>query len=417
MNNDSLRQTIEASKALRSEGQLVEAAKMLEGVLGSTSDHDLFDVVTELVECHLRAGSWADAHRQLDAALTRTSGAQLARLRERKAWTFFREGRLDEAQKLAKQLLEANDPTVGAGTLAGLHNTLGGIAWYQGRSQDAIEHVRQAATLYGRAGDRFGAASTETNLGTLLYTLGRWPEAASHFARSEKIRAEVRGVAGRAVNLLSLGLLEMSMGDHGAARRHLEAAVSFAQRAGERFDLNRARIGLAHLDVLHGRLAAAGKHLDEVLATRECLCDDDIVQASWLKALIEFDRGGVEAGMKLAMDARKLAHDQNLLESEADCCRAIAIAHSRTGDYHQAERLLHESLALADRAGDPYRRALALLELGNVCHEAACADQSGQTQWKSHAQTSVDAAARVFGNLGASYDLKRAETLRSTLSV
>ena len=386
------------ARTLRLRGRVGEAAQLLATHLRTRDEQIAARVALlhELAELQLRAGKWDAAIRSADEAIgLAESDEERFALEERKAWALFRKGALRDALRLAAPLEQA---LTGTQSRANLHNTLGGIAWQSGRCEEAFHHVSRAAAYYEESGDRFGAASAHTNLGVLAYTQGRWSTAEQHFAAADKLRDDLGCIAGRAVNLLNLGLLRMSMGDHVQARRNLEDAMRFGRDADEPYDASRAEIALAQLDLLERRIEDAGTHIESVLG-REGISDDDLVQASWLKAMIECDRGAFHSGMKLAEEARRIAREHQLIESEVDCCRALASAYVRADQEEMAASLLDEAIRLAAAAGDPYRRGLALLDRAAL----------------RHSRENLDEATRLFEQLGARYDLKRADDMREQM--
>lgn len=406
------------ARSAKSAGRLNDAADMLERAIASTASttRQRVELIRELVDVYARSGSWGRAHHRIDEGLRLLDEQPdeqhddlQASLLERRAWVLFRQSRLQEAISIARPLASRLSLSGNSDALrADLHNTLGGIAWQQGDVDTAVEQVRRAAELYERARNTFGSANARMNLGILHFSRGEWPESAEAFEEADRLRRESGWATGRAASLLNLGLLHMAMGQHEQARREIEESLHVSHDAGEQYDVAHAYIALAQLDLTENRTDDACRHLDDALAAEDCICDDDRVQAGWLKALIECDRGGHERGVAIATDARKIAQHANLRESEADCCRALGIAYRRGKQYDHAERMLRESVALSEQVGDSYRRALALLELGATTLEA---------QRRDEARPHFDEATREFERLGAQHDLSRAHTARAALSV
>lgn len=370
-------------------------------------------LLKKLAGIELARGGWTEALQHLDEALRVLSSddsASAQRIRdglsERRAWTLFRQGDLTGAKELAEatlaRLIDETHPEV----VAGLYNTLGGIAWQQGRQAEAIALTSRAADLYERSGDDAGAATARANVGILLFSAGRWSEAEQQFSRADGMRKAIGWDSERPRGLVNLAILEMAQGKRDAARRDLTEAMQLSARLGQRYVSARAELALAHLELLDGHCDNARRHIDAA-SSSACLCEDDEVQAAWLQALVECDTGTPDRGVELAERARTIAQDAGLLESEADCCRALGVAYRRSKRHADAERTLSDAVALAERSGNHYQRALALLELGEVCHETAAPDR---------ARTSVGEAAEVFRSLGATADLMRANTLRQALA-
>jgi tetratricopeptide (TPR) repeat protein len=397
---------LERARRLRRGGQLPEARELLDANIPAAAGEAKAALLLERAQVALAEGMWRQAHRSLDGAME-TLGPNgennhwdlwLA-IVERKAWTLFREGKLAVAralaEKLSRQIEERQD--VREVTRAELHKTLGGIAWQQSRINDAIKHTRASVKLYEKAKEPEGAAHAHVNAGVLLYAKGRWFDAAEELARAEQIREQHGIASGRASNLINLASIEMTMGEHEAARRLLISAHTLAGNSGERYEAARAELALGHLDYLEHRLDAAWKRLDNLSTAAELMSDDDRVQAAWVKAMIECDRGSPDVAIGIASDALDVARAAQMPESQGDCCRALAFAYRRANNLPEAEQLLREAVALAEAAGDQYRRGLALLDLGEVCRDGR----------------SVTEAATVFAALGARHDLQRAEAVRA----
>lgn len=399
------------ARMMRTRGEYRKAKALLESKIDQVDDYGRAAVLHELAQVALHEGRWRDAHQQLDEALSalgenaRENHWRLwMAISERKAWALFREGKLAQAKLIAEMLRgeigERQD--VRASTRADLFNTLGGIAWQESRINDAVRDTRRSAELYEAKRDYTGAAHAYTNLGVLHYTRGEWARACEELGHSENLRLQHAIMNGRASNLINLASIEMSMGDHESARAHLESAIALSRDLGEQYETARAEIALAHLDVLEQRLDEAWVHLDGATLSPELISQDDHVQASWLKSMIESARGSVDAGMKTASDALRAARESQCVESQGDCYRALAYAQRRSKKYEEAERMLREAITLADQTGDLYRRGLALLDLGEMYQEDGRSDP---------ARRSVAEAAQLFATLGARFDLERAQKL------
>lgn len=385
------------------------------------SDEHITRLCDEAASC-ARTGDWHRGQSLIGEALERLGpDAEVRhretwlRLMERRAWILFRENRLRDARLAALKLLpklDANDPK-DAALLAGIYNTLGGVAYQEGRNEEGMRAVERSIECYERAGDKSGLATSRMNHGVLLLTEGKWPEAAEEFAESDGLRRELPDQTGRSSNLVNLGLLELSLGEHDKARSHLTDSLAMSEESGEAHVAAHAELGLAYLELLEAHVDEADRHLDAALSRNERMCGDDLVQAEWLKAMIECERGATTQGVERAMKARRLAQESSLVDYEADCCRALGIAHLRSKQYDVAHEILTESASLAQRASDPYRRALALLELSNLCHEASCTDAAQAARWAAQGRTSVEEAAQLFAQLGAKRDLARAESMRA----
>ncbi len=290
------------------------------------------------------------------------------------------------------------------------------VAWHEGRLDVAIDDVERAITLFARANDRCGMANTKTNLGVLFLTNGEWDKATDALRESEEIRQSIDWTTGLSSNLLNLGWLLALRGERVEARQKLDESLRIASETGEEYDIAHAELALAYLDFLEDQVTDACRHLDSLLLYRDSISDGEVIQAQWLRALIECSQGSPERGVLLATEARQLARDSRLVDSEVDACRALGVAHARCENFEEAERYLAESADLADRRGDPYRRGLALLELGLLYERAAGRQPSGVERWRGEVQKQVEEAGRLFRRLGARIEIARTEELRSRVA-
>jgi tetratricopeptide (TPR) repeat protein len=412
LGNNGPRSTVAKAAKLRAGGELHEAERLLDTALKQSTleDSERALLLTEAAQVALRKGNWPAAKTLLDEALGLVSVtgdlgefSTWATASERKAWLLFREGKLPQSRIVAESLLfelqrqNDNDPKL----LAGIHNTLGGIAWHEGRHEVAFGHTRQSAELFREAHDASGAANAFANLGVLEYARGDWAQATRDFLESERIRTENGIVEGRATVVFNLGVIDMVAGDYDAARRRFNDGLNLARQTGETYECGRIAMTLAHLSVLEQRFEEAHRLLQDV-ASSESMSDDDRLQASWLNALVECNRGAPEQAIAIASLARDTAKRWGLTEAELDSCRALGTSYRRAGRYAEAEQVLLEAVQLADKLGDSYRRAMVLLELGTV-----------RTEAQKDPNACLDEASAAFEQLGADANVKRARALRS----
>jgi len=419
-------ETLRSAQAMKAAGQLQDAERVIERALDSAASGvaERVRLLRELADLCAKQGHWHRAQSVIDEAFEllgddaeRDAFDLWAALTERRAWIFFRQGRIRDAAQIAQYLCRVLDEETQAALLADVYNTIGGVAYQEARHLDGITAVTKSAALYEQVDNIVGLATARMNLGVLLLTEGRWREAVEEFAASDQLREQLDDRTGRSSTLVNLGLLKLALGDYDEARHSFDESLRMSAEAGEEYIAAHAQLALGYLSLLESRIDEADEHLEAALARDERMCGDDRVQAAWVKALVECERGNLDRAMKLAGDARRVAHESSLLDCEADCCRALGIAHLRSKQYDEAKRLLFESASLAQQASDPYRRALALLELGNLCHEASCSDAEAAERWADEGRLSVREASDVFMQLGAKRDLARADMMRSSFEV
>lgn len=404
------------ARRLKAAGRLSEAAALLERDLPDAGGERLA-ALRELADIRARQALWSDADARIDEALALSEEPHdRAALLERRAFILFRQGRADEAEQVAREALALVDAATQPAVAAALRNILAGVAWREGRLESAIDDLTRAVTLFAEAGDRFGIANAKTNLGVLFLTNGEWQKAVESLAESEVIRRSIDCTPGRSSNLLSLGWLQALRGERAEARSHLEESLRIATDTGEEYDIVHADLALAYLEFLENRIADADRHLDSVLLHRRCASTGDLVQVQWLRALIECNRGSAERAVGLAKDACKLAEESKSIDSQIDSWRALGMTYARSENFEDAEESLTRSVQLAERAGDPYKQALALLELAMLYERAASRQPSGIDRWRIEVRKQAENAGRLFRRLGARVDLQRAEQLRARVA-
>ena len=395
--DSSLRRIIKWKEA----GELDRAAKAVEDALRDETPRRI-ELLRELADIRAKKGQWRVAHDAIDSALKllRANGDAMLEhaLLERRAWVLFREGKLAEARQLCGRLIEAmrDNRDANGALLADLHNTLGGILWYEGRIDEAMAEIAESIALYDATRNAAGAAHSRLNLGVLCFARGDWKRARRYLVQSRRIRVGSGCTQGLASNLLNLGLVEMASGKLTVARRYLNESASASRAAGEEHEELIAELALAQADVLEHRFDSAGGRVEPILRARRALGDDIYVQALWLSALVEQGRGNLDRALDLARDAHRKARANGIVETEADVCRALGIIYRTTGALADAKLSFDESIRLAKIANDPYRRALALFESSTVTRDRAEAEE----------------AVAVFKRLGAHYDLTRARFSR-----
>lgn len=430
----SLRLRVGLGQALKFTGEYAQASQILEKVLRrllhlsltveSNSLLPIFvDAVRELADIRVREGNHDEAVSHLRAGLdalgpegNQSYPALWRSLMDRLAWVRFRQGKLDEAFRVASSAMfglnteQAEDPM----TLASLCNTLGGVLWQQGNLTEAITYAERSLDLYKSLGYVWGMANAYVNLGVLHMTQGDWPTAAQNMEQADTLQMQIGNLENRAITLNNLGTLRQWMGQHEAARVDLETSLSIRQRLGDAWGVGHSRVSLAHLAVVQGRFEDAAAHLASALAHSNALTDREEIEARWLQALV-YAEENLKTGIASAEQALQMARTTEFAELEADCRRVLGTLHARAGDSLEAEVLLRESVDLCLQLNAPYKEGLALFELGRLyAHMARTADPV-RAEWRTKALRALGEAIDRFEALGAAYDLKTAQTIAGEL--
>ncbi len=416
-------------------GEYIEAVQILEEALQHLLRRSLVvdsmsllpilvHSLREMADIRVREGLSDEAVAHLQAGLDALGeGSAQAHPRlwrsliDRLAWVRFRQGKLDEAFTLASSATLGLDAETGDDplTLASLYNTLGGAFWQWGNLSEAAAYVKHSLEAYQSFGYGWGMAIAYTNLGVLHYVQGIWPEAAEYFEQAYLLRRENGYLPEQAVSLNNLGILRLAMGDHTQARQDLESSLAISQRLGDDFGIMYAQVGLGQLATAQSRFEEAATHLEVALDLCDVAGEHQAVQARWLWALVQSERGHLLAGLESAEQALKLAREAGLTEAEADCRRVLGALRTRAGEVLEAEALLQEAMDLYLQLDAPYGRGLTQLELGYLYQKMANTDDLTRGEWQAKALATFSTAVDQFEALGATYDLRRAQAALSQL--
>jgi tetratricopeptide (TPR) repeat protein len=226
-----------------------------------------------------------------------------------------------------------------------------------------------------------------------------WPAALASFEEALHLRDEIGYVPSQALTLANLGQLRLAVGDHDQAEIDLERSWQMSAQAGEELGVVRAAIGLAHLDLICGNLAAAAQHLDAAQARLNAVGEDEAIQVAWLQALVQARGGDLVGGHTKAVQALGLAQESELAEQETECLLAIGEIEMLQGKAIAAEQRLREAIAGSRERDDRYQLGLGLLALGALYAKHGIAEE---------ARAALRQAVDLLAHLGAAFDLARA---------
>lgn len=346
---------------------------------------------------HERRSNFDEALRWLDAALgvlPSRSGRVGADLAASKCLTLFRRGEYPEAIVWGKRALERARRTRDERAIAYAQNMLGNSYVAQGALRKAIGHFRPAVELYDRiedvprqaaahnnlgicyqdlgildmalaeyqralqaderVGDRVDALIIHNNIGEVLLFQGHLDAAARHFREvieGNDGDADLTAVAGLSHVNLCRGAI--AHGDYDAADVELRQGMKLLESVGAKGLLSEARIQLAELRLVQGRL---GEALRE---GRAAMVEVQVAEARLLEARagqvvgrIYVALGSQKEGFAMLADAAALAQRIGAELEEARALSAWARLSMERGESGAATReRLQRALAIFTRMG------------------------------------------------------------------
>jgi tetratricopeptide (TPR) repeat protein len=433
---DFLRVRIGLGRALKFTADLAEAGRQLSDVVQQLGDSCLVpysaregtilvESLLELADVRQREGAYAEALTLLEAGLqvieqagSHQQSLQWLSLFDRMAWIRFRQGQLEEAAALAHFATadltaeDARDPI----RLASLYNTLGGICWQQGKLEQAIAHVEGSLQLHMGFGYLWGQAIAYGNLGILHDARGNWPRAVDYYQQAYNLQEKIGDRQNQATTVINLATMHMQLGRHEAAWQDLERGLAITRQLGDTWGTAVCQVNMAELALIQSDLELAQGQAEEAMALADEIGSSEIQIQARCCLVLASAGDQPEASLDTAEQALKMAQEAKLQAEEANCYRSLGILAGRAGRYDQAETYLRDAVELSARQNDPYRQALALLELGRLYLALVQADDAPDTTMTAQAASSLAEAVEKFEALGAEHNLQLAHVALNELS-
>jgi predicted ATPase/class 3 adenylate cyclase len=266
------------------------------------------DEIVEVVASHL-LDAYLAAPDEPDAAQIRIEALEMLRKASERAASL---GAHEEAQRYAERAIEL---TVDPMSEAELHEVSGMMAVVRLDVEPAIEHFRQAISLFESAGATHPAARVSSRLGDAEWTHGKGADALETMEASYEVLADEEPDADLAELAAQLARFSYFAGDTDRALERVERALEIAE-------------GLDLPDVL-----------SEALNT---------------KALIFYTLGRSNEAAGLLGHALSIALEHDKPSSALRALNNLVDLSNSSDQYAEADRLVDEGLSLARRIGNRF---------------------------------------------------------------
>jgi DNA-binding NtrC family response regulator/tetratricopeptide (TPR) repeat protein len=289
-------------------------------------------------------------------------------------------------------------------------NQLSGIYCQRGDLDKALALLQQALAAAAKAGDTYGRAVNQRNVGWILVLMGRWTEAAEYFHRTVALCEEHGFQQALQATQMSLGELALRRTDYEGAVQMLRKVIEATRESKHSgYVYREALSNLGWVHFRRGELAQAEEALNEAARLGKA-AEDRYMLASTerRRAELALAQGRIEAARGLLTQAAGHASDLKLRKEQGEVQRVDALLSVADSDPDSALELLARSEATLASFGDTYELALTRLQHGHLLAELG---RSGD------AVSLLQAAARTFRRLAVAAEAEEASRLLYQLEV
>jgi tetratricopeptide (TPR) repeat protein len=336
------------------------------------------------------------ALRLLERQPGRDAGRWRAHLVAELAWIRQRQRRYGEAEELCRKALAIGEA---AGELRAEARASSPLDWalFELGRYDEATHSERALEIYRELGDPEQEGRVLNNLGGLAYWRGHWQEAIELYEQAGACSERAGHAADRAFT-------DGNIGEILSDQSRLEEAADRLRRAQRVWNATGDRQGSAFANMLLGRVAVRAGRTEEGLALLHAAVAD--MERFRVDFYTDLARSLIAEGEALGGDApRALALAEAQLASGSSCIsllrRARGVALVRLGETARAQDELRLALAAARERGEDYEIAVTLAALAAIAaasdaellERTAIFERLGVVAVPGLARASTDAAA------------------------
>jgi len=284
-------------------------------------------------------------------------------------------GQYDTALSQYLKALDNGRTSSDQSVIAQESSSLGALFASQGKYDAALKSMQEALKQYQQTHDRtWLMAETQARYGDVLSQVGRFEEGQKQLEDALKLAAEVKNDNVTAEALNWLGDSYFYRGDYAAARQQYDKAAAVATKAKIREQVAVSKFGLARLDVVQGRSAAAVPVLQKLVQDTDAVGLKALsVEASTYFAQALEATGKVDAASQELDRALNRAEKLGLLVEQARAHYLLGQALDKAGKSNQAVPQYREVVRLLESISkeDGAARILERSDLKDIYHQAA----------------------------------------------
>ena len=312
-----------------------------------------------------------------------------------------RRGNLEEAFGWASRALVVES--------AQAHNLLATLYRARGELDEAYTHCTRAIALAEANGQLLDLAKAYTNLGVILFAQNEWERAAEAYRRAIDLHATTDDAYAYVMTLCNLSDVDRHLGNLEEAIHHAQTGVEEARalkaafsQAHAHFNLGAALLAAGSVEKARSEHLEVARQLLEEQGIKELLAE---VECTLAEALLR--EGALDEAARLAEGALALAREHGTPLDVGRARRVRAETALALGNGEEAARLLEQSAAILRENDFRYELGRTYLSLARLYGQ--------QDELRAEARKRLRAARTIFEELGAQFDLDRADSLAEEL--
>ena len=357
----------------------------------------------ELAHCYEKMGDDATVQEHLALASSALHAAgdrrHLALVHSLSAVQLGQAGRYDEALAALRHAERLATAASASDVLGAVLHNQANVALVRHRHEDALALAEQAVRLHESAGSTHGLAVALASLGQICVRVGHLSRAESVLRRALDLRSSVQYRETTGAVYDSLAQVHLLTG----AYEDAEVCLGHARDAFRDSGTRTSRWYEWSLKVLAARLALRrGAPADAIAQAERMLEEPGIPPAEGMQARLVAAGAALSLGRTAAAAAHVRACEQTVSPDAtpglwAELLRVRAAVHRDEARLAEAHHDLAQSIQVCELLSERYQAGLGHLALGQL---------AGHSGDRSLAVAHLDAASRVFRELGASRDLR-----------
>ncbi len=217
--------------------------------------------------CYEKTSRWTEALDAYDQGEKRLANsyyvAEMAQLKNAKAWTYYRQGDYAEAEVCCEASLDILSSVPHMQELAYTHNVKGVIAYHKGEWENAHAAYTRSLRIQEKTHDLWGQGNSWSNLGSVYLMTARLDEAEQAFLKSLALRESLGDLNGVATSCNNLGHIYQESKQPQQAVTYLSRSLEIYSRTGNTLGRTIALCNLGMADYVCGNLQAAAESLQQ----------------------------------------------------------------------------------------------------------------------------------------------------------